>query len=570
MSLSEAPKPKITFFTPQTISDEILGAAIRFCRETGHKQNILLLTFFWNTFLFYSKNELDEHRLLQDVMNCYIHSLSTVFPKVKEDGNLKEQVAGMQQQYWNNISTDFTNLRSGEEIAKLLEIASSLNSQGGMKSGNSIKPDSQKNFSQVCNSVDSSVYQIIHDIDNGFGIKNRYILDEFRFTQSCQSPSVKNAPARKPTVEPKAKTSQSNNAKSLGMAWYEFLIYFGLIAGAIFNIIYSFGYMSGSIYFTQTNGQVSAEDIYAFYGMGLKVIDILYGFALMGYAVFAIILRSKLANYKPEAIRYVNIFYALLAGVPFVYSVIVALITSEPLAGQAVGSLIVGLVFFFLNRKYFKKRKHLFMTKKPSNTITPPPVVQKVSAPTVTNEQKVPTTQQANTPKNQINIAEETSDKLGNYAIIKKHLASGFVDNARSIVKKQIEKSFSDYELTRKTDLMKIVFGNISNKFAKAHGPKTDLVVCAYYQIAFDEILAHCNDMNDLIFSYSATKATGIVGSDIHKYLQMIVKIQLAIDSAIATSKSAETFMGHAKNLHTKVFSELNSYIDDKTDWNKL
>ena len=117
---------------------------------------------------------------------------------------------------------------------------------------------------------------------------------------------------------------------------------------------------------------------------------------------------------------------------------------------------------------------------------------------------------------------------------------------------------------------MKIVFGNISNEFANAQGLKTDLVVCAYYQIAFDEILARCNDMNDLIFSYSATKATGIVGSDIHKYLQMIVKIQLAIDSAIAASKSADTFMGHSKNLHTKVFSELNSYIDDKTDWNKL
>lgn len=570
MSLSVAPKPNITFFTPQTISDEILGATIRFCRETGYKQNILLFTFFWDAFLFYNKGQLDEHRLMQDVMNCYIQSLSSVFPKVKEDGNLKEQVASMQQQYWANISADFTNLRSEDEITKLLEIATSLNCQGGTISGNSIKPDSQKSFSQVCNSVGSSIYQIIHDIDNGFGIKNRYILDEFRFAQSRQASSVRNEPARKPAVEPKEKSSQNYNAKSLGMAWYKFLIYFGLIAGAIFNFIYSFGYISGSIYFTQTNGQVSAEDVYAFYGMGLKVIDMLYGFALMGYAVFAIVLRSKLANYKPEAIRYVNVFYALLTGVPFVYSVIVALITSEPLAGQAVGSLIVGLVFFFLNRKYFKKRKHLFTTKTPSNTITPPPVVQKVSAPPVTNVQKVPTAQQANAPKVQSEASDETANKLGNYAIIKNHLASGFVDNARALVKKQIEKSISEHELTRKTDLMKVVFGYISNEFAKAQGPKTDLVVCAYYQIAFDEILARCNDMNDLIFSYSAAKATGIIGKDIHKYLQMIVKIQMAIDSAITASKSADAFAGHSKYLYTKVFSELNAYIDDKTDWNKL
>lgn len=569
MSLSVAPKPNITFLTPQTISDEILGASIRFCRETGHKQNILLFTFFWDAFLLHSKSELDEHRLLQDVMNCYIHSLSSVFPKVKEDVNLKKQVLDMQQQYWNNISTNFTNLRSEEEITKLLAISSSLNNQGSATQSNSIKPDSPNNFIQLCNALGSSVYQIIHDIDNGFGIKHRYILDEFRFAQIRQAPSMKTEPVRKLVAEPKVKANQRNN-KPLGMAWYSFLIYFGLIAGAIFNFIYGFGYISGSIYFTQTNGQASAEDVYAFYGMGLKVIDILYGLVLIGYAVFAIILRSKLAHYKPEAIRYVNTFYALLAGIPFAYSVMVALITSEPLTGQAVGSIVVSLVLFLLNRKYFKKREHLFGTKTQSNKIVPPPVEHKNSAPTVSTVQKTPNTQQVAAPKIKRESTKEASDKLENYAIINNHLASGFVEIARALIKKQIEKSLTEYELTRKTDLMKVVFGYISSEFANTQGPKTDLVVSAYYQIAFDEILVRCNDINDLIFSYSATKATGIIGSDNHKYLQMIVKIQMAIDSAIAMCKSADAFRGYSKSLQANVFSELNAYIDDKTDWNKL
>lgn len=153
------------------------------------------------------------------------------------------------------------------------------------------------------------------------------------------------------------------NGKPLGMAWYKFLIYFALIAGAIINIIYSFNYISGSIYFVETNGEVSAEQVYAYYGTGLQVVDVLYGFFLIAFAILAFVVRHKLANYEPDSLKFVKIFYSISAGVPFLYAILVSAITGQSLAVQAVTSAISGLVFLLLNIKYFKKRAHLFVDK---------------------------------------------------------------------------------------------------------------------------------------------------------------------------------------------------------------
>ena len=61
MSLSEAPVAKITYQTAQDISNEILGGAINFCRETGFKQNIMMLSFFSAALLLRSKENLLEY-----------------------------------------------------------------------------------------------------------------------------------------------------------------------------------------------------------------------------------------------------------------------------------------------------------------------------------------------------------------------------------------------------------------------------------------------------------------------------------------------------------------------------
>lgn len=151
--------------------------------------------------------------------------------------------------------------------------------------------------------------------------------------------------------------------KPLGMKWYKFLIYFALIAGAVVNILYSFSYLTGSMYVTETNGAVTAEEVYAYYGEGLQVADIAYGIFLIGFGVFAIILRHKLANYEQDAPVFVYIFYSILAGAPIAYNCIVAAITVQlGIVYNAIPSFIAGLVLLLCNVRYFKRREHLFGT----------------------------------------------------------------------------------------------------------------------------------------------------------------------------------------------------------------
>ena len=176
------------------------------------------------------------------------------------------------------------------------------------------------------------------------------------------------------------KTTTDVHGTLLGMAWYNFLVRFAFIASAIVNFIYCISYLTGSIYMIETNAQVTAETVYAYYGPTLRVVDILYGLFLIGFGVFTLIVRGKLANYAPDAPKCVYILYSLVAGVPFVYSILVAAITSQSITLKTVLPPIIGLVVLFLHIKYFKKRAHLFVDKTellrhtPSNPIPTPAV----------------------------------------------------------------------------------------------------------------------------------------------------------------------------------------------------
>ncbi|MBQ7007001.1 MAG: zinc-ribbon domain-containing protein, partial [Oscillospiraceae bacterium] len=142
--------------------------------------------------------------------------------------------------------------------------------------------------------------------------------------------------------------------------------YFALIAGAVINFIYSISYLTGSIYEAKSNGQVTAEQVYAYYGGALQAADIACGIFLIAFAVAALVLRSKLAKYKPDAPKFVKIFYSIVAAVPFIYTLVVAAITSQALtayAVSAISSLVAGIVFLVLNIIYFNKRAHLFVDK---------------------------------------------------------------------------------------------------------------------------------------------------------------------------------------------------------------
>ena len=149
--------------------------------------------------------------------------------------------------------------------------------------------------------------------------------------------------------------------KTLGMAWYKFLIYFALIAGAVSNIIYALLYISGKIYALQTNGWVTAEDVYEYYGTDLQTINVLYGLLLITIAIVAIIARQKLAKFRSDSLKFIIILYSLNAAVPVLYAFIGAAITEQPIDVQPMISAIVGFLFLFFNVIYFNKRAHLFV-----------------------------------------------------------------------------------------------------------------------------------------------------------------------------------------------------------------
>lgn len=363
MSISESPSIKITFSTAQEISDEILGGTIQFCRETGYKQNIPMLTFFWSAFLLNARNELDKNELIEKVINSYIRSLSCVYSKLSEDADMRQSVDEMLHRYWNNISSDFSAIRTGNEIFAFFQIANKLNNQYDTENFRFLKNDPWKSFTQISSAINSRVDCILCQIDNELIIQYKGVLDEFRFTKIHPKANEK---TKNKTLESEGtliKTTINTAQKTLGMAWYKYLIYFGLFAGAVINLIYSIGYMTGAIYMIETNGEVTAKQVYAYYGQALQVVDIMYGIFLIAFSVFAIILRYQLANFEPEAIKFVKIFYSISAVSPFIYAISVAPITSQSIDKNVIISLISGIVILICNIIYFNKRAHLFVGK---------------------------------------------------------------------------------------------------------------------------------------------------------------------------------------------------------------
>ena len=213
MSLSEAPSVKITFSTAQDISDELLGGTISFCKETGYKQNIMMLTFLWAGFLLSSRSQLDEHGLVEDVLNGYIRSLGNLFPKLREDASLKAQVTEMLHHYWNNLNHDFEDMNNPAEVSAFLQIANKLNSQDDASSAYLLNKDPEAPFAKVRSVLHSSIYQILHQIDNGMTIQYRGIV-QHPFLHQQSSPS-RPAVQSQPQVTSRPAASQANNSDSI-------------------------------------------------------------------------------------------------------------------------------------------------------------------------------------------------------------------------------------------------------------------------------------------------------------------------------------------------------------------
>jgi len=182
------------------------------------------------------------------------------------------------------------------------------------------------------------------------------------FCGSCGAGVESDAPVAEPVATPapeQAAAPEAPIAPVYPMKWYKFLIYFSLFASAVLNALASIGYFTGSMYFSQSNGQVTADMVYHTFP-ALRGLDIAYGVFLLAFASLAIVTRQKLAGYKYDAPKFVTIFYAtLLIGV-VAYNVIAGSLTGSFAISSIAPSVIINAIMLIANRKYFKKRDELF------------------------------------------------------------------------------------------------------------------------------------------------------------------------------------------------------------------
>ena len=145
-----------------------------------------------------------------------------------------------------------------------------------------------------------------------------------------------------------------------GMKWYKFLIYFMLWFNAAVNIFGAVPYFTGSIY-------QSPMQVYTQYPL-METVDFATGCGFVLLGIFAIITRSRLANFKKSGpgCLYSLYFYGNII-LPLAYNIcalsvvgtsndILLYITSPTTIGIIVGTFVA----VFINRVYFKKSEDLF------------------------------------------------------------------------------------------------------------------------------------------------------------------------------------------------------------------
>ena len=156
-----------------------------------------------------------------------------------------------------------------------------------------------------------------------------------------------------------AAQNQYSFSNSLPMGWYNFLVKFALIAGAVINCIYGILYLTGKVYDMKQDG--SSDLVYLFF-KDLKTLDVIYGLALFALAAFGIFVRSELAKYKADGPKYLYALNGSAAALIFLYALIAgSIIEQSAFSAEVVGSIIGSVSMIVVNKVYFDKRAHLFV-----------------------------------------------------------------------------------------------------------------------------------------------------------------------------------------------------------------
>lgn len=236
ISSSDPLTAKITYLTAQIISDEILGGTIKFCRETGYKQTAKMLAFLWSGFLLSAKEELDEHGLINSILDCCTRSICQAIPQFAGNSNIQSQIDELCRHYWENLSKDFSLLQGESEVSAFLQIATKLNSPDDPAAAYLLKTNPVQPFLQISSHIRSNIFRIIFQVDNGFTVQYRGILNEFHSSATnAASGSIRNG---------RQSNASTSNAKRKALKGWKkisivLLLIVGLvpILGNIFNIL---------------------------------------------------------------------------------------------------------------------------------------------------------------------------------------------------------------------------------------------------------------------------------------------------------------------------------------------
>lgn len=141
------------------------------------------------------------------------------------------------------------------------------------------------------------------------------------------------------------------------MKWYKFVINVQLFITAMTCIYNAFGLLSGNSY-----GQGVSEQVYAYYGNGLRVFDTFLGIVYFLTGAYSIVTRQSLKNLKKSGPMMYLFCYVINAAIN-----LFVIMGSYYFTGVFAVSALEVLMFLeaavciVLNYIYFKKRKDVFV-----------------------------------------------------------------------------------------------------------------------------------------------------------------------------------------------------------------
>lgn len=144
------------------------------------------------------------------------------------------------------------------------------------------------------------------------------------------------------------------------MKWHNFLVYFALWFGALYNLFVGIRAVTGSQYGSDS------KFVYRVIP-SLKAPDMIFGIAVIFMAVMGVVTAINLLSYKAAGPKLVCILYLVGGCITLIYVIWVAIILSDydaslgNMIATTIVSLVVDVLMFIANKVYYGKRASMFV-----------------------------------------------------------------------------------------------------------------------------------------------------------------------------------------------------------------